>query len=90
MLIGGYYYQENCIIKTNHLDYTDQLNPPLTFTAFSTKLNIWYNEIDKPQLRCTTATLKLLPGSTTQAKWQFDPAYRRNFSVPDNIILTKQ
>lgn len=92
LLNGGYYYQENGIIKTNHLTYTNQLKAPLRCYGnypFPTKVRIYYDEIDKPQLRGTYVELTLLPGSTTQASWVLDPSYRRNFSVPDNVILTK-
>ena len=96
ILNGGYYYKENGIIKTDHLTYTEQLwLPPLfisgLYSKMDTELRIFYQEFEKkPNLRCGFVDLTLLPGSSTQAKWQFDPAYRRNFSVPDNIILTKQ
>ncbi len=94
ILNGGYYYKENGVVKTDHLTYTDQLWSPLItggkYSNMSNKLRIFYLEIDKrPNLRNGSVDLTLLSGSTTQATWIFDSAKKRNFSVPDNIILTK-
>lgn len=89
LLNGGYYYKENGIVKTNQLIYANQLLPPLRCSVITNKVRIFYRDIDKPQLCCANVTLKLLPGSTNQATWEFDGEYKRNFSVPDNIILTK-
>ncbi len=91
ILVGGYYYKENGVVKTKHLVYSNVLNPPLDIGGNTLiKANIFYNEIDKrPNLSGGFVNLTLLPGSTTQATWAFDPAYRRNYSVPDNLILTK-
>ena len=97
ILNGGYYYKENGILKTDHLIYTNQIWAPLftgqlyTSNAITNKLTIHYDEIDKePHLSGGFVNFTLLPGSTTQAKWEFQPAYRKNYSVPDNIILTKE
>ena len=96
ILNGGYYYKENGIVKTNHLIYSNQIWAPLitgqlyNSNAITNKLIIFYDEIDKePHLCCGWVNFTLLPGSTTQAKWEFQPGYRKNYSVPDNVILTK-
>lgn len=94
ILNGGYYYMENGIVKTNHLTYTDQLWSPIilggNYQSMDTNFTLYYREIDKSSLSGSLVHLTLLPGSTTQAKWVFDSAKKRNYSVPDNIILTKQ
>ena len=93
LLIGGYFYQENGIIKTNQLIYTNLIYPPLRCSGiYQTPNDIWiqYQEIDKaPNLKGHFVNFTLLPGSTTQANWVFDSTKRRNYSVPDNVILTK-
>jgi hypothetical protein len=94
ILVGGYYYKENGVVKTNHLTYTNVLQPPLRCSGAHTtpnQLTISYKEIDKrPNLSGGIVDLTFLLGSTTQATWIFDPTYRRNYSVPDNLILIKQ
>ena len=98
ILNGGYYYKENGIVKTDHLVYTNQIMSPISiegpYTSTETigTIRIFYIEYDKPNLSCGWAKLVLLPqnGNVIQAKWEFDPAYRKNYSVPDNVILTKQ
>lgn len=94
LLNGGYYYKENGIVKTNHLIYSNQFEPPLFCRRYQgsnpNKLTIYYREIDKsPNLTGTTVYLTLLPESTTQATWVFDSTKKRNYSVPDNVVLTK-
>jgi len=95
LLNGGYYYKENGVVKTNHLIYTEKIWSPLfigtPYSRMDTVLKIMYKEIEKrPGLTQGFATLKLLPGSTTQAKWEFETFKKRNYTVPDNVILTKQ
>ena len=96
-LNGGYYYKENGNEITDHLLYSDQIMSPLITTGIYgtnssiVKLRIFYQEFEKnPNLICGWVNFTLLPGSTTQAKWEFQPGYRKNYSVPDNIILTKE
>ena len=95
ILNGGYYYKENGIVKTDHLIYSEPIWAPLMngsrYSTMNNKLFIRYDEIDKePRLSGGWVNLTLLPGSTTQAKWEFSPGYRKNYSVPDNVILTKE
>lgn len=94
LLIGTYYYKKNGVIISNHLTY---LNPKITPLSFyypdleNTKMNLMYREYEKsPNLTGGPAIFSLLPNSITQAKWEFDPVKKRNYSIPDNIILTKQ
>ncbi len=93
ILVGGYYYEENGIIKTNQLIYSDLLFPPLfcyVSKGINSNLLISYREIEKaPNLHGWFVDFALLPGSTTQATWTFDSSRKRNYSVPDNVILTK-
>jgi hypothetical protein len=95
VLNGGYYYKENGIVKTDHLIYTNQIEAPILeigkYSTLNSKLRFFFREIDKsPSLLCGYVDFTLLPGSTTQATWVFDASKKRNFSVPDNIILTKE
>lgn len=95
MLIGGYYYKENGVIKTNHLTFTNKFRPPLDIPGSTTyvtpdEIKMNYDEIDKsPELNGHSVHFTLLPNSTTQAKWEFDSTKKRAYSVPDNLILTK-
>jgi hypothetical protein len=93
ILNGGYYYKENGIVKTDHLTYTDQLLSPIilagNYQTMDTNFTLYYRELDKINLSGGLVHLTLLPGSATQATWVFDSAKKRNFSVPDNVILTK-
>lgn len=95
LLNGGYYYKENGVVKTNQLTYTNQLRPPLVngslYGQIDNKLTLFYREIDRRSLLCCGAVkLTLLPGSTNQASWSFREEDKGNYSVPDNVILTKQ
>ena len=93
VLVGGYYYEENGIIITNQLIIDNPTRPPLRCSdAHHTPLNlsIYYREIEKsPNLTGWFVNFELLPGSTTQATWEFDRTRKRNYTVPDNVILTK-
>lgn len=93
ILEGGYYYAENGVVKTNHLIYNNILFPPLFCYLQNNNNNnilISYREIDKaPNLTGHFVDFTLLPGSTTQATWVFDSTKKRNYSVPDNVVLTK-
>ena len=94
LLVGGYYYRENSVVKTNHLTYADNFRPPLKCQPYENpnpnSLSIYYDEIDKsPDLMSSRAYLTFLTGSTTQAKWEFASESKRNYSIPDNVILTK-
>lgn len=97
ILTGGYFYQENGITITNHLLFSDVKNPPIFCSSvyfypdtINNKLTIVYREIEKfPGLSGGIVNFTLLPGSTNQAMWEFDSTNKRNYSVPDNVILTK-
>ena len=93
LLIGKYYYEVNGVVISNHLTYIDPRIAPLYFAYpnnQNTKINLHYREFEKrPGLTGGPANFSLLSGSTTQAKWEFDPVKKRNYSVPDNVILTK-
>jgi hypothetical protein len=95
ILNGGYYYKENGIVKTDHLIYTEPIWSPLmnisSYSTMDTKLTLRYDEMEKPGLSGGFVHLTLLPpnGNIIQAKWEFDTIKKRNFSVPDNVILTK-
>lgn len=93
LLVGGYYYEVNGVVVSNHLSILDPLRPPLQCSGAHTtpeNINISYKEFEKaPGLTYGLVNFTLLPGSTTQAKWEFDPVKKRNYSVPDNVILTK-
>ena len=97
ILVAGYYYENNGVVISNHLSVINPKTPPLVCSIIygypdsnNEKLNINYREYEKaPGLTGGLANFTLLPGSTTQAKWEFDPVKKRNYSVPDNVILTK-
>jgi hypothetical protein len=98
LLVGGYYYKDsNGTVVNDHLVYSDIKFPPLLCSSVinypdnsNNKLIIYYREIEKsPGLTQGFVDFTLLPGSTTQAKWVFNSVKKRNYSVPDNIILTK-
>ncbi len=93
LLVGKYYYEENGVVISNHLTYIDPRIAPLYFAYpgnQNTKINLHYREFEKrPGLTGGPANFSLLSGSTTQAKWEFDSVKKRNYSVPDNVILTK-
>ena len=93
VLIGGYYYEVNGVVISNHLAILDTLRPPLRCSGAHTtpeNINIFYKEYEKaPNLSGWFVDFVLLPGSTTQATWTFDSSRKRNYSVPDNVILTK-
>ena len=93
LLVGKYYYEENGVVISNHLTYVDPKTAPLYFNYpnnINSKINLHYKEYEKrPGLSGGPVIFTLIPGSTTQAKWEFDPVKKRNYSVPDNVILTK-
>lgn len=93
LLVGGYYYEENGVVKTNQLSYSNYIYPPLRCSGIYQTPNdifIQYKEIEKaPNLTGHFVDFTLLPGSTTQATWVFDSTKKRNYSVPDNVVLTK-
>lgn len=97
LLVGKYYYEKDGIVISNHLTYIDPKTAPLICGGIygypnieNVKLNLLYREFEKrPGLTGGPANFSLLSGSTTQAKWEFDSSMKRNYSVPDNVILTK-
>lgn len=97
VLVGTYYYEVNGVVLSNHLTFSDPKYPPLTCAGtgsypdvLNNKLFINYREYEKaPNLTFGLVNFSLLPGSTTLASWAFDSVKKRNYSVPDNVILTK-
>lgn len=94
-LFGGYVYTENGVEVTNQLTFDSSVFPTTPIDAgivnYEQNNNILILFDDIIDDSKGTAYLKLLPNSTTQATWtlRYREPYDNNFSVPNDLILTK-